>query len=434
MDALGLCMIVKNESRTMGRCLKSVRGIVDQIVIGDTGSSDDTCDVAREFGATVVSVRWEDDFSKARNAVLEFMRTEWVLVLDADEEADRESAKNLSGLLRMMDMGGFQIPIRNYVRSKTTRAWDRISRKNDCKHERATNAPAFVTNENCRLFRRRHDIFFTGRVHELVEPQILAAGLKLGFSNFFIHHFGHFENGLMSVSKNAYYRDLLRLETNEVPKDPRRWIQLGIHLYRHFSDRAEALVCLQRAIALDPEAFEAWLFLALIYVDDGKYAEALRAIDHDRRIGFSLALREQIKGDAFQGMGRLEDARAAYRAAIEVHGDDVVLESKLGYVEVKLGLPYGLGRLRHASRAAPEAFGVHERLIKAYILKGELRKAAKFAEMFTDTATHPRLFLVAASIRSVLGERERCVEILGRGLEFFPSSTILRKGWIDARN
>jgi glycosyltransferase involved in cell wall biosynthesis len=72
---LGLSMIAKNEAHTLRACLESVQGVVSQIVVADTGSTDNTCGIARELGATVISVPWENDFAKARNAALAAIQT-----------------------------------------------------------------------------------------------------------------------------------------------------------------------------------------------------------------------------------------------------------------------------------------------------------------------------------------------------------------------
>ena len=106
MPTVGLSMIVKNEAETLRHCLQSVSGVVSQIVIADTGSTDGTTDIARDFGATVISVPWENHFAKARNAALRLMETDWVLVLDADEELDGEAKTQLPDLLRPWNVGG----------------------------------------------------------------------------------------------------------------------------------------------------------------------------------------------------------------------------------------------------------------------------------------------------------------------------------------
>lgn len=84
---ISLSMIVKNEEAVLGRCLDSVKGLVDEIVIVDTGSTDRTVEIARSYGAQVHSFAWCDDFAAARNYALERTHGEWVLHLDADEVA-----------------------------------------------------------------------------------------------------------------------------------------------------------------------------------------------------------------------------------------------------------------------------------------------------------------------------------------------------------
>ena len=85
MNALALVMIVRDEERSLERCLESARAWVDEIVVVDTGSSDATPDIARRLGARVGRFAWCDDFSAARNAALALAEAPWRLVLDADE-------------------------------------------------------------------------------------------------------------------------------------------------------------------------------------------------------------------------------------------------------------------------------------------------------------------------------------------------------------
>ena len=115
-------MIVKNEAHTLRACLNSVQGVVQQIVVADTGSTDNTQDIARECGAEVISFSWENDFAKARNAALALMTTDWVLVLDADEELDRDAKMHIPNLLNATDVDGYRAPIRNYALGRFSRA------------------------------------------------------------------------------------------------------------------------------------------------------------------------------------------------------------------------------------------------------------------------------------------------------------------------
>ena len=88
MIKLTACMIVKNEEANLRRCLSIMahEGFIDQLVVVDTGSTDNSVDIARSFGAEVYFHPWRDDFSWARNKSLEYAKGQWILIIDADEE------------------------------------------------------------------------------------------------------------------------------------------------------------------------------------------------------------------------------------------------------------------------------------------------------------------------------------------------------------
>ena len=93
-------MIVKNEQNFLRGCLESVKNVVNEIVIVDTGSTDKTMDIAREFGATIIQKEWEHSFSKARNVSLAHALGRWILYLDADE---RLTQKSIPELLKIVE-------------------------------------------------------------------------------------------------------------------------------------------------------------------------------------------------------------------------------------------------------------------------------------------------------------------------------------------
>ena len=82
---INLVMIMKNEARSLRRCLKAVKPLVDRMIIVDTGSGDASVAIAKEMGAEVFFFSWINDFSAARNFALEHSDGDWNLVLDADE-------------------------------------------------------------------------------------------------------------------------------------------------------------------------------------------------------------------------------------------------------------------------------------------------------------------------------------------------------------
>ena len=82
---LALVLIARNEARGLARCLTSAAPYVDRMLVLDTGSTDDTADIAAACGARVHHFAWQNDFSAARNRALELADADWSLVLDADE-------------------------------------------------------------------------------------------------------------------------------------------------------------------------------------------------------------------------------------------------------------------------------------------------------------------------------------------------------------
>lgn len=117
---ISLCMIVKNEERFLPECLRSVEGIVDEICIVDTGSTDRTVEIAHEFGAKVEHREWRNDFSWAKNEALAMATRRWTLVLDADEEIVAETRPLLRALRETpADVSAVYVRIVNVVDDMT---------------------------------------------------------------------------------------------------------------------------------------------------------------------------------------------------------------------------------------------------------------------------------------------------------------------------
>ncbi len=94
-DTIALCMIVKNESKNIIRTIESVISLVDELVVVETGSSDESLDLTKKYGAKVFKYDWDNNFSAARNLALENVKSDWILFLDADEEMDSNTKANL---------------------------------------------------------------------------------------------------------------------------------------------------------------------------------------------------------------------------------------------------------------------------------------------------------------------------------------------------
>ena len=109
MVKISLCMIVKNEELCLGRCLDSLKGIVDEMIVVDTGSTDRTVEIAKEKGAEVYHFEWTGDFSEARNYSFSLARGDYIYAADADEELDEENRQRFLKLKE--DIGDLDVDI-----------------------------------------------------------------------------------------------------------------------------------------------------------------------------------------------------------------------------------------------------------------------------------------------------------------------------------
>ena len=110
---ISLCMITKNEENYIEDCINSVKSIVDEIIVVDTGSNDKTKAIAQRLGAKLIDHKWKDDFSEARNESLKQATGDWILVLDADEVIASFDLPKIIGLVKKPILGATFIQ-RNY--------------------------------------------------------------------------------------------------------------------------------------------------------------------------------------------------------------------------------------------------------------------------------------------------------------------------------
>ena len=139
-------LIVRNEEERVEACLRSVRDLVEEILVLDTGSRDRTREVARRSGARVVESPWRGDFAAARNEAVAQARGRWILSIDADERLAGGDRRRLIPLL------GRAAPV-------AYRVWLRPG-------------PVFTPHRHCRLFRNDPRIRFEGRICESVLPAV----------------------------------------------------------------------------------------------------------------------------------------------------------------------------------------------------------------------------------------------------------------------
>lgn len=130
MTSLSACMIVKNESEMLKLTLPVISNVVDELIVVDTGSSDDTISIAGSFGAIVKEFAWINDFAAARNESIMDASSEWILWIDADEYIKEE---DLFALKKHLDSipeeeSGLMIPIYQCKKGELDEQGDHYSR------------------------------------------------------------------------------------------------------------------------------------------------------------------------------------------------------------------------------------------------------------------------------------------------------------------
>jgi len=428
---LALSMIVRDAEEHLRNCLESCKGLVSEIVIGDTGSTDQTVSIARSFGARIVDVPWTDDFSAARNAVLRSTAADWVLVLDADEMLDPGEAVVLAQHLRALSTHGYRVPIRNYVLSVRERLWDQPAKTNDSEMPTVKQYPAFVQHENVRLFRRDPRIRFTGRVHETVGHSILDAGLQLERSSFSIHHVGMAASEQTRARKNLLYRRLGMEKIKEMPHDAQAHFELGLVELDNFSNLQEALALFRKARRLNAGFPQAWFFEGVALARMERFSDALDPLLRAEKMGLRNALVAELLGDTYYNLGRFLDAAGAFRTAMGRDETNPRIRSKAGLAMVRAGSEAaGVEHLRSAIELAPSDGELHDRLLQAFVSLDKLGDAAATAEAKLEAVGNPAStdFLRAAALWFQLGRLARSSAVLQVGLQMYPQEEKLRTG------
>jgi len=180
------------------------------MIIIDTGSTDQTIEICKRFGAKIYSYTWCDDFSLARNYGLNQCKKDWILWLDADEELDITHSSKIVNFLKTTSAKVIMLPVLNYFGSSI----ENIN-KND-----------YHIHYQPRLFKNHLNIKFENSIHETLNyPSQLT---KADFSTLEvpIHHYGYIDENVKQKNKSIRNLNLLKKELNKEQNNP--WIKFYI--------------------------------------------------------------------------------------------------------------------------------------------------------------------------------------------------------------
>ena len=347
-QGISLCMIVKNEENSLKNCLDSVKNVVNEMIVVDTGSNDSTLQIAKDAGALVFETKWNDDFSEVRNFSLAEANYNWILVLDADEMISPVDIRELDKLVARKGVYGFRLNQRTYVEnSNLTNA---VSCKGEYSEER--NYPAYLPQDVVRLFRNYSIIEYRDRVHEIVEHSMFENHLKIENSRIPIHHYGKIITHERLWAKTNLYIELGKQKVKDNTEDIKSVLELLDQLLEAGKPE-EAFELSEEFLIKFPNnskvQFIAGLAAEAISMDKeaGKYYREVLEAD-DTHLG---ALNNY--SSLLQKLGNSKESILLKEKAEKYYPDNVVLKYNLGNGYFESG-DYGKAEKTYLSASALE--------------------------------------------------------------------------------
>lgn len=298
MVTWSLCMIVKNEENNISNCLKSVKDLFDEIIIVDTGSSDNTKEIVKKYTDNIYDFTWIDDFSAARNYSFSKATKDYIMWLDADDVIKIEDLKKLKKLKKSM-----------------TKDTDIIMLKYNIAFDE-NNKPTFSYYRE-RLLKRENNYKWKDKVHECIELfgnikrediAITHNKIHTGKSDRNLNIYKKMEEDLVEFSpRNLYYYgrelcDHLEYEKaievlNKFLETKKGWVEDNIfacyllsNCYKSLNNNTESLNCLFKSFYYDVPRKKTCCLIANNFMNEEKYHQAI----HWYKLSLQLPINENL--------------------------------------------------------------------------------------------------------------------------------------------
>jgi tetratricopeptide (TPR) repeat protein len=357
-------MIVKDEATNLPNCLASVKELVEEIVVVDTGSTDNTIAIATDAGARVERLEWPNDFAIARNYALQFVQTDWVLVLDADEVLlNRAIAPIREAILQPQHL------VVNLLRLEVG----------------AAQSPYSLVS---RLFRHHPAIQFQRPFHELIDTSIEALMQQepdwqvITLADIAIEHFGYQADAINQRQKLTRAQAMMTNYLAQHPQDAYVCSKLG-GLLIQTGEISPALALLQQGLASSPTdaatQYELHYHLGLAY--SASHQERL-AIQH-YQIALNQTLPDSLKlgaynnlGSLYKEQGDLNAARLNFQRLVEIAPDFAMGHYNLGATLRSIGdLPAAIEAYQRAIQLEPNYGEAYQNLGVAFLQQGRVAES-----------------------------------------------------------
>lgn len=229
--SVSLCMIVKNEEDFIDQCLKSVQHLVQEMIIIDTGSTDQTIEICKKYGAKIYSYPWNNHFADARNFGLSKAKGDWILWLDADEELEAGHEQSFLTTLLHSKASMLFMPVVNYYGETLPVQKDQ----------------AYLYYQP-RCFRNHKGIQFYNRIHESPNiPENSDSSYTFENVEVPIHHYGYIQE--ITEKRNKAQRNLQLIKEEYQKPDHSPWIEYHLASdYYRTNDFQSALAYVNKSI------------------------------------------------------------------------------------------------------------------------------------------------------------------------------------------
>jgi len=313
--SLSLCMIVKNEEKHLPRCLDSLKPLVDEMVVVDTGSSDMTRDIAEVFGARVYDFEWQDDFASARNCSLEKANGDWILVMDADEVIAPKDHKQIRDLIKQSKSNGhaYMVVTRNYIQEYNSVGWE----PNRGQYPLEEAGSGWIPSEKVRIFPNGNGIRFHYPIHEVVGPSLSKRDIKLKTCPYPIHHYGKLDTTKERQKNQHYYKIGLEKLKSE-PNNTVALREMAIQAAK-MGKFEDAIEFWNRFSKLKPDSARCYINMAYSLAKLGKYIEAKKAAHTATRLSPNLKEGHLNLGLCELHLGKPTKAEIIFRKIIRKH-------------------------------------------------------------------------------------------------------------------
>jgi GT2 family glycosyltransferase/Tfp pilus assembly protein PilF len=384
--SVSLCMIMRNEQGNLPRCLKSLKPVVDEIVITDTGSTDNSREIAELFGARLFEFPWNGDFSAARNVSLEQATGAWILVMDADEVLSELDYGRFRRLVSNSPPEGvaYDIVTRNYMFNINLEKW----RPNDGMYPGDEAGAGWTPSNKVRLFPNLPDIRFENPVHEMVDLSIAARDIPILPTDIPVHHYGYLDKSRQKRKGEEYYLLGRRKLEQSGGNDFRALCELavqagGIGLYQ------EAVDLWQRVLTINPS-----------------YPLAL----------FNL-------GYALLQMGRFHESRAASAKAMELNPELFEAVNNFAICEICIGsTEEAILVLESSLKKRPDDANTLVMLSVARLCSGEIQAGRDIFQRLTESGVEYAEFINEATKKLIEAGKTDYARVL------LESAILLRSG------